>query len=108
MNEINYLVNLSSTIIQRDCTGMTQSLECFNKLACPQLKMYFVKTGVYLLIANVVVLMLSNLVLKKFYKHIKYFDTMPESERLGWMCQIREWLNDAMMFFIMIVIYLNI
>ena len=123
MENITYLFNASSTFIQRVCYSLDgarlQTVECMNKLFCPQLNTYFIKTGIGLIFATIVLTIIADKFVKKWYKYIKLpnepkwlinfiGDLNNENTRLWWRVHILDTMNAIMMFYVMLVVWLNI
>ncbi len=118
MSEINYVMNFTGTILQRECaTGMFESVECAYKLFCPQLPIHFVKIGVIILISSFLFMVLSNFFINKWYKKLTFEDETlnrflklldDKTFRYELMFRIRDLINGLFLFYIIIVIYFNI
>jgi len=119
MENISYVFNLSSTFVQRECLspqGATlQSLECMNKYFCPQLSNHLVRIGIILIISTILVFILSDQFVKRLYKYVdwsnapKFVGDMESKEnRLQWKIVAIDIINSIMMFYIWLVVYLNL
>lgn len=114
-----YYFNSTGKWITRQCTGKEYfSVECLNKLFCPQLTTYFVNVGISLLVLSVVVQWFTWWFFNYGYKNFEYDLTSPLGKYLGdlhkretrayWDEFIRQQLIKAFMLFTAVVVYANI
>ena len=88
-------------MIQRNCTGTEfNTLECWNKIYCPQIHTPIIQFGIGLIIANV----LFNIIANKWLND-KSIEIAGIDFDIGSF--IMDTLNNIMMLYILLIVYLN-
>lgn len=117
-DNITYLFNMTGTFAQRECEGKVfETVECINKYFCPQITPSVIRNGIFLLIGIIVGIVATNYVLKKLKDDLEIQITPTKSIMLRfsddkYILQIRlfiyELVNDILILYLLLIIYLNI
>ncbi len=118
MGNIIYAINASSTIIQRTCISEPyKTIECMNKYFCPQVMPSLIQKGIYIIIISIVIMILSRQILKRLKKDIEipYSETeiiILRFSNENFKLEVRNFIinivNDVLIVYILLIIYLNI
>ena len=118
MNITHIPLNISTTLLDPTAQCLNNngvlSVECLNRLICPQLNNYFIKTGIWLVAIYIFVGWFLWWFMNYGYKltedtEVKYIGNMHDLKtRMYWDSWIRARMSILLLMYIVIVVWLNL